>query len=374
MRAWLTVMLLALAGCSVQVTDAPCQDDLQCPTGQRCVPKADDPRDGTCVQGARTEENLLDSCRLAMRTLAWKADQCFGGMEPNGGTADSHLTQLDAESVCASVVASIQKGQQTFVPEQFGACLRRLRETPCGGLTLDDLTRGNLLARCEALKPQAMEGGACGNNLDCQDGWCDTSSGCPGVCKKYAPAGGSCDGNVLCQPGSTCSLGVCRTYVGLNESCSWGKRCTPESDTACVDNLCVARKTSGTCKSADECATGYTCVRLSPGEGGGDSKRECRPARGLDEPCQPGVSECGGLLYCDAKTSRCQLWRESGQSCGDVDKSGEEALCLGSRCISVVFQLVCKAYVEFGQTCSSDGECGPTGACRNKACVTTWCR
>ncbi len=369
MRAWLTVMMLALAGCSVPVTGAPCEDDLQCPGGQRCVPRGEDPRDGTCVQGARTGEHLLDSCRLAMRTLAWRADECLGG------TPASYLRLVAAESVCASVAASVQKGAQAFEPEQLGACLRDLRETSCGGLTLEDFTQGNLLDRCRALKPQVKDGGTCGSNQDCQDGWCDTASGCPGVCKRYVPAGAACDGSVPCQPGSTCSLNVCRVNAALNESCAWGLRCAPEANAVCVNDKCVARKTSGPCQWARECAPGYACVDVDVGAGA-DSPRECRRAKGLNEPCVPDANECGGLMYCDAATSRCQPWRESGQSCSvSLDESRETYLCLESRCdFGAYFQLVCQPYVAPGQACASDAQCGPTGACRNKVCVTTWCQ
>ncbi|PTL75659.1 hypothetical protein [Vitiosangium sp. GDMCC 1.1324] len=363
MRAWLVVMMMTLAGCSVQVTGAPCQDDLQCPSAQRCT------SEGRCVAGARSGEHLLESCSMAMETLARRADQCYGGM-----TSESYQRLADMDSVCASVVASVQAGRQAFIPERFGACVRQLRDLPCGAMTLDDFSEGNLLARCEALVPQAAEGNPCGNNLDCQGGWCDTSAGCTGVCKRYVPAGSGCDGSVPCQPGSTCSLNVCRADANLGESCAWGVRCAPEANAACVDNRCVARKASGACKSADECEPGHACVKLNV-EAGSDSPRECRPARGLDEPCTPGASECGGLLYCEAATSRCRPWRELGQTCYDPDGTKELALCLGSRCaFGAYLQLVCQSYVAPGGTCLTDADCGPTGACHSNACITTWCR
>jgi hypothetical protein len=362
-RAWLVVMMMALAGCSVQVTGAPCQDDLQCPSAQRCT------AEGHCVAGARTGEHLLESCRTAMEALARRADQCHGGKTP-----ESYHRLADTESVCASVVASVQAGRQTFVPERFGACVRQLRDLPCGALTLDDFSQGNLLARCEALESQAAEGNPCGSNLDCRGGWCDTKAGCPGVCKRYVPAGSACDGSVPCQPGSTCSLNVCRAYANLGESCAWGVRCAPEANAACVGNVCVARKEAGTCAGADECAPGQACVKLDA-NGGANTPRECRPARGLDESCTPGALECGGLLYCEAASARCRPWRELGQTCFNPDGTDERALCLGSRCAFGAFaQLVCQQYVAPGAACVLNTDCGPTGACRDNVCITTWCR
>ncbi|MFY0575478.1 hypothetical protein ACN28S_14925 [Cystobacter fuscus] len=179
------------------------------------------PRGALCG-GRPLREHLEESCRTAMETLARRADQCHGGKTP-----ESYQRLADAESVCASVVASVQAGRQAFVPERFGACVRQLRDVPCGALTLEEFTQGNLLARCEALEPQAAEGSACGGNLDCQGGWCDTSAGCPGVCKRYVPAGSACDGSVPCQPGSTCALNVCRASANLGESCAWGCAARP---------------------------------------------------------------------------------------------------------------------------------------------------
>ncbi|ATB42850.1 hypothetical protein CYFUS_008329 [Cystobacter fuscus] len=360
MRAWLVVMMMALAGCSVQVTGAPCEDDLQCPSAQRCT------AEGRCVAGARSGDHLQESCRMAMETLARRANQCYGG------PPDSYQRLLDTDAVCASVVASVQMGRQAFLPEQFGACVRRLRDLPCGALTLEEFSQGNLLARCDALAPQVAEGGVCGGNMDCQGGWCDTSAGCPGVCKRYVPAGSRCDDSVPCQPGSTCSLNVCRAYANLGESCAWGVRCAPEANAACVDNVCVARKEAGACASTDECAPGQVCAKLAVDA---TAPRECRPARGLDEACAPGALECGGLLYCEAASAHCRPWRELGQTCFNPDGTEERALCLGSRCAFGPFaQLVCQQYVAPGGVCVLNADCGPTGACRNKVCVTTWCR
>ncbi|WP_309894897.1 hypothetical protein [Archangium sp.] len=362
MRAWLAVLMVALAGCTVQVVGAECDDDLHCPSKQRCGPQ------GRCVEGARAADTLGEDCRTAVATLARHADECIRG------ASGSSLQLVDAETVCDAVTASVRGGRLAYAPEELGACVRAFRTMPCEELTLEDFTRGGLLARCGAFRPLTAEGGACGGTLDCQGGWCDARASCPGVCRRYVPAGASCDGSVPCQPGSGCSFGVCRADARLGEPCNFGVRCDPAARLACgADNRCLTRATSGPCQTADQCAPGHACVKVSADAGAG-SARECRPARTQGESCMPGLGECGGLLFCDAATSSCLPWPQSGQTCGDVEGTGTELGCLGSRCaFGPFFTRLCQPYIALGQACSQDLECGPVAACRNRVCVATWC-
>lgn len=361
MRAWMVGLLGVLwLGCSVEVVGAPCDDDLQCPVEQHCGPER------TCEDGARTEDMLVESCRAALVELATRADACFGG------TAEGYQRVVDPSRVCASVEASVREGRLEFLPGQLGACQRRLRELPCGqtSLALD----GFLLGECAAFVPRVEEGAACGSSAECGGGWCRTANTCPGTCARFIPFGAACTAADQCQPGSVCASGTCRRYAGPGEPCTAGVQCDPDTDTVCgAEGRCVERRQSGACTANAECATGYVCTRTQPAAKD-QSPRECRPVKSLGDACEPGAQECELLHYCDAETRRCRPWPAVGSACGDVNNTGEFALCLGARCaFGSFFQLICQPYAAPGEGCLSSLDCGPVAACRQSVCTPTWC-
>jgi hypothetical protein len=356
--AWVMVAVLGL-GCSVQVTGAPCADDLQCPKQQHCAPEA------ACLDGARSEEMVAESCRQAVRAVAERVGECLGS-----GTEDV-LKLLGPESVCASVEASVASGRQDFKPEEFGACVRNLRQTACGNLDFDKLSLGTMLDGCPAFAPQVSESGECANSADCQNGWCSATDKCPGVCHAFIPYSGACTNADRCQQGSTCSGSVCRRYVGLAGICSGGVPCDPNSNSYCLDGRCVERKTAGACTGNDECAARHACVKTQPAQGN-NSPKECRPVKALNEPCEPGAGECATLSFCDAGTRTCISWPGPGERCGDPNGTGESALCLETRCD--FFSSVCLPYVDVGGGCFTSLDCGPSRSCRGFRCVPIWCQ
>jgi hypothetical protein len=348
-------------GCSVQLAGAPCADDLQCPKEQRCAPEA------VCVEGPRTAEMLEESCQRAVKVVAERVSECFGG------TVENFLKVLGPEPVCQSVKASVEGARQAFHPEEFGACVRNLRQVPCGNLSLEKLSLGTLLEGCTALVPQVAAGQPCGNSSDCQGGWCSTAETCPGVCRAFIPYSGACTEGDQCQVGSTCSGGICRRYVGLGGICSATVQCDPNSGTYCQDGRCVEQKGAGApCNDTTECKPRSQCVKTQPAQGN-NSPKECREVKALGEPCAPGAGECALLSYCDAGTRTCRSWPGPGERCADAEGTGEGSLCLESRCEFFGFPPVCVPYNPAGGGCLTSLDCGPTGACRKFRCTPNWC-
>lgn len=348
-------------GCSVQLAGAPCADDLQCPKEQRCGLEA------TCAEGPRTEALLEESCQLAVKAVAERVSECFGS------AAENALKVLGPEVVCRSVQASVEGARQTFRPEEFGTCVRNLRQASCGNLGLEKLALGTLLEGCTALVPQVAEGQPCGNSADCQGGWCSTAETCPGVCRAFIPYSGACTDGDQCQPGSTCSGGVCRRYAGLGGICNAGVQCDPTSGAYCQEGRCVEQKSSGSpCMDIAECKVGHLCVKTQPAQGT-NSPRECRAAKALGEPCELGAGECALFSYCDAGTRTCRSWPGPGERCADAEDTGEISLCLESRCELFGFPPVCLPYNPSGGGCLSSLDCGPAGACRKFRCTPSWC-
>lgn len=360
MRAAWMMLAVVWLGCSVQLAGAPCSDDLQCAREQHCGPEA------TCVEGARTAEMLGASCREAVRIVAARASECLSG------AVEDFVKVIGPDVVCQSMEESVAEGRQAFRPEEFGACVRTLKQTPCGDLSLETLGLGTLLEGCPAFVSRVEVGGPCGNSADCQEGWCSATDRCPGICRPIIPYSGACTDEDRCQKGSACAGGFCRRYVGLGGVCESGVQCDPNSNTYCQNGRCIERKTSGSCTNSAECALRHQCVRTQP-ELGEDSPRECRAAKELGAPCAQKTGECGLLAYCDAGTQSCRSWPGPGERCGDPNGTGEGALCLESRCEFFTAPATCLAYTPVGKGCLTHLECGPSAACRKFRCVPLWC-
>lgn len=369
MRAALMVLGVLWLGCSVQLSPVPCLDDLQCLPSQHCGLEA------VCVDGARTAQMLGDSCKLAIRTVAAHASTCLGG------SVEDFVRLLGPDEVCTSVEASVAAGRQVFRPEAFGSCVRKLLEKPCLELgrdgeetlegnerTLEALAQGTLLEQCPAFEPLVPVGGTCASTADCQDGWCDASKTCPGVCRAFIPVSQECNNESRCQKDSSCALGRCVRDAGRGERCGLGVRCSSESDSSCEIPLCVERKRAGTCTKDTQCSLGYRCVKTQPLQGD-DSPKECRAVKAIGDACEPGAGDCGLLSYCDPTSRTCRRSPGPLEPCGKIPGVGEYVDCLESRCDGSV----CQEPALTEEVCGESRDCGPSRACWKGHCINQWC-
>lgn len=372
MRAtWMLLGVLWL-GCSVTLTPVPCQDDLHCLESQHCGTEA------VCVEGVRTAQMVGESCRAAIWSVAAHASECLGGSVEGFGRL------LGPNDVCTSVESSVASGRQVFRPEEFGACLRKLRSKPCGELSLDETNRegerrldafaqGTLLKDCPAFEPQVATGGTCANTADCQGGWCDITEGCSGMCRAYIPVSATCTSQDRCEKGSSCSGGRCLLDVESDGRCILGVKCSSGSDTHCENGRCIARRTEGPCVGDEQCSLRYRCARTQPPLGN-DSPKECRPVKALGEACEPGALDCAPLSYCDVGSRSCRPAPGSSAPCGWLGGlSGEFVSCLESRCGNSGASIVCLPPAPAGDICGESRECGPTRFCRSGRCAPLWC-
>ncbi|MFP2923638.1 hypothetical protein ACLESO_00175 [Pyxidicoccus sp. 3LG] len=357
--AWMMLGVLWL-GCSVQLTEVPCLDDLQCLEAEHCGPEA------VCVEGARTAQMLGESCRAAVRSAAAHASECLNGAE------EDFVRLLGPDAVCVSVEASVAAGRQVFRPELFGECVRGLQRRACGELDPELPSRETLLQGCPAFEPQVAEGAACTNTADCQGGWCSTTEVCPGVCRAFIPLGEACTSQDRCQRGSSCAGGVCRRDAAVGERCGGGVLCESGADTHCENGWCVEHRKQGACDNHDQCSLRYRCVKTQPALGN-SSPKECRPAQALGEACEPGAESCGRLSFCHTGTRTCRSWPTPNESCDASNYMGESVFCLEGSCNHISVSPMCVGPDPVGETCVRSLECGPSGTCRDFRCVPLWC-
>jgi hypothetical protein len=122
--------------------------------------------------------------------------------------------------------------------------------------------------------PLVAQGGACSQNYECIDGWCnvpDSSTNGDGVCEGFVPLGQSCAlaGGPSCPPNAVCDTeGTADSSDDLCEPVS-------PNDGACLDDL--------QCQSLN-CTTG------------GGSGMTCQPSTSTTPMCfyQSGCSAAGG--------------------------------------------------------------------------------
>jgi len=351
-----TLLLLALVctlgihACFVKLDGAACTGDDNCPSGvQYCG------RDNLCHMGA-TPVDL--ACERILKSLADKVATC----RISDGEALQRV--IDANRLCRAQVSSVDAGRQAYDAKALPACLARIQTRACSDLT--DLTVTGLLAGCSAFAPQVESGGSCRNSLDCTAGfYCNTSAQCPGQCVALIQAEVPCDpAGAGCKPNTTCFGGTCRAPLPADAGCN--SLFTPPcaQGLGCVSGLCAPQvgADGGCTVLGTECQPQMACT------GSGFSGRSCQPAKALGAACNPGQSECGYFLWCNAASSQCERWARYHEPCGFIN--GEFVGCLDGRCASSL----CEAFFVPGEKCSSNSDCGPAARCAQINSTTSVCR
>ncbi len=201
------------------------------------------------------------------------------------------------------------------------------------------------IAECAmAFKGSRVVNDHCAQDEECDNGWCNLSSACPGRCVLYKTKGQACNSSLdRCEPGYVCRNSGCSRVSQGNA----GDPCSNDKD--CISYLycrklsqddstgtCFRRKgLKEKCTLDGECLTGMKCLDdvcsggNIPDKAGADcsesklcnyfSKLECSEAltcrafsKKPDEPC---TLQCEGALYCDRATKVCKRARFEDDPC-----------------------------------------------------------
>lgn len=220
----------------------------------------------------------------------------------------------------ASYAAAVSAGRATFVRSQADACIAALDAVTCA----EWYARSGTGACAPWLAGAVAIGGTCYAPLECTDGWCDESGGCPGVCTAFRAHGASC------TTGSWAALHLDSKECGPGYTCRNGST----SANCVADTLGALGQPCGTagCQAGLYCAAGGTCEHQMP----------------AGEPCRTGPSACEAGLTCDLFTrSVCEPLAGGGESCTNA-ACGPGFYCSANGSI-------CKAQALAGQDCSESG-------------------
>jgi hypothetical protein len=178
-------------------------------------------------------------------------------------------------------------------PERMAACTSEYKNVSCS-----DLVGGTAPPSCLPTKGAVANGGACGDDSQCQSAFCgkDGDKQC-GSCAVQPAAGSACVNN-KCPSGLGCSSNVCVKRGASGDSCDPLKQ-PCQSGLDCVGGKCVASGKAGdTCDSAQKDAPGCDIL-----QGVLCVAKKCELAKVVNAGERCGFVDgapilCGGNQYC----------------------------------------------------------------------------
>lgn len=177
----------------------------------------------------------------------------FEGIDPPPSTEAECATTLAGFLTIgtATWMESVSAGRLAYHDDLAGDCLAVVDALTCdayaGGLTEEP---AGAMACDQMLEPLVADGGACSQNLECINGYCEgATSDSDGVCTVLPELGEECDFD--CAEGLYCEFGSPSTCVAEKAD---GAECTRDDE---CENDCVGADpsmgTAGTCGTEALC-------------------------------------------------------------------------------------------------------------------------
>jgi hypothetical protein len=211
---------------------------------------------------------------------AWMC--CTADQLSNNSSAGTDVTSCEGatkenyQNILSGLQASVDAKRASYQSSKLDACLSTIQSSDCATLNITNHLEG--VPGCESFTtPLVGPGGACSQNYECINGWCNV------------------------PPTSANGDGVCATFVATNHSCAAGGGASCGPNAVC--------DTEGTADSADDlcapvadvggvCMDDLQCTTLNCTSSGG-SGMSCAAATATDPPAamcfyQSGCSEAGG--------------------------------------------------------------------------------
>jgi hypothetical protein len=306
--------------------------------------------------------DLMAECPAAIEGEMWLV-----AAGPGGCVARMRLVLANAwdgfTPPTAQWEAMVARGTATWDEEAARSCLDQMVSGYCGGSYDEPLDCARML------RGTVAAGGACHGSEECNDGWCDDTAACPGVCVAYVAPGGECSdmGDLRCGLGYECVDAVCvaetpRTLPGAGGECNpmdGGPRCQAGLYCDGTSLTCQAQSgEGGACADDDGCTGGMPCVD--------GLCRSWTLATTVGAECgEATLTVCDPLsnLACDEAAGRCVTAPAVGASCAS------NSMCaLGAFCDDAS---ICRAPLANDSACDNDSECQSLtcydGVCRSPA-------
>ncbi len=148
-------------------------------------------------------------------------------------TTSSYKLQL------STLQASVDQKRASYQSSKVDACLNEIQTSDCATLNVTNHIAG--IPGCESFTtPLVAVGGACSEDYECIDGWCNvpaSSNNGDGVCAAFLAAGQSCatGGGSSCGPHAVCDVegtpydssdDLCAAVSDIGGTCADDLQCT----------------------------------------------------------------------------------------------------------------------------------------------------
>jgi uncharacterized protein (TIGR03382 family) len=185
--------------------------------------------------------NPKDAPHLLAQAICPRAYDCCMDKQlmgnANAGTdvaSCESKTEAALTQQVAGIEASERLGRVNYDGLKVQACADYLTAatTTCGDLDTTFHLAG-VPACASFLEPKVAVGGACTNDFECIDAFCDTTgvaAGADGACRALGKAGDSCAQMGRCEPGLTCD--------GTSSTCLTAPTGTPAGDMCFYSSAC----------------------------------------------------------------------------------------------------------------------------------------
>jgi len=261
----------------------------------------------------------ITACAPALMSLVWGDEAtCIDRSKPS----------------CAKGLAAPSTGA---TPARYQACATDERSSECSAL----LSR-NTPVSCRPTGGGVAAGSTCGDDWQCQSGFCSVPAGqnC-GACATRKAAGSSCTDDAECDFGMSCA--------------------------GAVTKVCIAQGAAGSsCDDNHPCASPNVCIGRTATASG-----TCGPGAPPGGDCRTSGCDLVQGLFCHPTTQVCQKigFAKPGEACGFVNNG--LTLCTGSIC-TPPGQLVgtCAAVADDGAACDDTNgpRCKPNARCVGGTC------
>ncbi len=373
-RSLLLLLLLTAASCTEKSPNAAT-------TGGDAVVDGSAALDGAALDATATNDATNDAIDDADAEPAdtdaegpdtAAPDTAAPDVEPQDGTAIDDTADADPDAA-PLVCTSAEQCPQPSVPCQERIC----SDGSCGFVASADASSCVSPSKCAA--SASCLAGKCVVQLlkSCDDGNVCTSDACDaktGQCL-HSPAteldGVVCSDGSLCTLKATCFSGVC--VASIKQGCDDGDPCTTD----------ICDPATGACvfkpgKEGDPCDDGTSCTEGDHCDSEGScvaGTKVCACATSADCAAKDDGNACNGTLYCNNKTSYCEVNPATVISCPDVSSSNCETTgCDPQTGACKVQPLPSKAACDDNDPCTAGDFCDGSGTCKSGlkvcACVT----
>jgi hypothetical protein len=294
--------------------------------------------------------SALSSCGGSSDTGAFGNPDGGANVTAERACADVAAAYCKRVNECAPIIISLLWGDEATCQDRVvPACVKGLAASSTGATAAgyetcaadvgatecSALVSRNMPASCRPSGGRVAAGGACGDDWQCQSGYCSIPSGeACGTCASRLSAGSACTDDAQCE-------------FGLNCSGALGSK------------VCLASGMAGaTCDDNHPCASPNVCIGKTVTASG-----TCGPGAPPGGACDTSGCDFAQALFCHPITKVCQriTFAKPGEQCGVIN-SGLVG-CSGSTCVPPG-QLVgtCSAIADDGAACNPNGPNCKAGA------------